>query len=615
MAVDHPHYPNPFHSNIVLTPWEPIDVDVTEIHAAAFESCVRLVTGVQARAQNPAAGGGRRSLLLNGPKGSGKTHLMARLCHYLTRMPPAARNAPPVVFTWVRLNTTAGRLWRHLRQVFVEDLFDHPRGGKSQLKRVLEFHVPGLGEEKKSWLGIFFPSSADKKTAQYHELAQRAGLSAATRDALAQVYGDWPLDVRDWLRGGRLPEARLEQLHLKGVPGGGTEPGETDEAAEERAKQAVLELCRLAGPRVPVVFCFDQIEALGPADRSEAALGDFGTMVSALHDLSENVVVITCVQSAQIIPLKRAVREADWDRLAGSEGTLNLFKAPDALTLIRKRMAGLDIPELKERQAKGEPDWPFGEATVRQWFGQGSRTARDVLGYCADVFEREVNRRQPPARDSLTDFLTGNWVERLRIAQNGPPPEHSDLVYRDALPSLASLWPQEPQLVRAGPLRDQLTEVDMIFATADGAERVGVALCNQNARWLPNKLKALREQWDPKQLHKLVLLRDEGWPRRAGARETNQQLEALGDAVRESFSPEEIVALQVFVDLLRSAESQGLLNGDQMVSAEEVRRWLRQQMEAGQMKPLEKARRLFAYGEFKKREAAKTQARQGERPE
>ncbi len=356
---------------------------------------------------------------------------------------------------------------------------------------------------------------------------------------------------------------------------------------------------------MPVVFAFDQIEALGAAADPEPALQEFGRLVSALHDLAPNAVLITCAQSSHLPLLQRAVRGADWDRLAGGEATLQLFGAPEAMALIRRRMAGVDVPERKERQAKGEADWPFSEEAVRERLSEGAVTARELLGWAAGVFDRAVNKRQP-ARGTTAEFLTGNWVERLRIARTGQAPRHGDTVYRQALPLLASLWPDGPQLNETSPLLERLTEVDMVFETADGSERVGVCLCNQNSRWLPVKLEALRRQWDPKQLHRLVLLRDEGWALGRRADRTNEQLAALKDARLLGFSAEELTALQVFSDLVRSAESLGLFNGDRPVTADEVRRWVREEVEAGRMRDLEKARSVFGYGSLpgRKPEAA-----------
>jgi hypothetical protein len=206
------------------------------------------------------------------------------------------------------------------------------------------------------------------------------------------------------------------------------------------------------------------------------------------------------------------------------------------------------------------------------------------------VFDAAVHKR-PPAQDNLADFLMGNWVERLRIANNSKVGLPSDTIYREALPMLASLWPSGPQFNKASPLHKQHTDVDMIFESSSGSS-VGVCFCNQSSRWLPVRLETLKSQWDPKTLSRLVLLRDEGWPKGKAGPMTKPFAQSK-DVQLESLSVEEIIALRVMGDFVRSAQSQGLLNGEQVVAVEEVRRWLREQVEAGRIPLLETAGRLI----------------------
>jgi hypothetical protein len=63
---------------------------------------------------------------------------------------------------------------------------------------------------------------------------------------------------RAWLKGDRLSESRRDLLNLAQLPPDSLE----DDWAEAEARQIVGAVTRLAAPS-PVVFCFDQIEALG----------------------------------------------------------------------------------------------------------------------------------------------------------------------------------------------------------------------------------------------------------------------------------------------------------------------------------------------------------------
>jgi hypothetical protein len=63
---------------------------------------------------------------------------------------------------------------------------------------------------------------------------------------------------RAWLKGDRLSESQRDLLNLAQLPPDSLE----DDWAEAEARQIVGAVTRLAAPS-PVVFCFDQIEALG----------------------------------------------------------------------------------------------------------------------------------------------------------------------------------------------------------------------------------------------------------------------------------------------------------------------------------------------------------------
>ena len=58
-----------------------------------------------------------------------------------------------------------------------------------------------------------------------------------------------------WLRGESLPEEALRKLEIMPEPDG-------DDELEDQARQLVTALSCLATAELPIIFCFDQIEAL-----------------------------------------------------------------------------------------------------------------------------------------------------------------------------------------------------------------------------------------------------------------------------------------------------------------------------------------------------------------
>src|SRR5438128_9325500 len=97
---------NPFGDSICGDAWDPPRSTVEAIHQGPLALCRQLVDQVRAT-------GATTSLLIDGEAGSGKTHLVARLRRELTGgwEPRAAGPARPVIFCWVRLDLSAGRLW------------------------------------------------------------------------------------------------------------------------------------------------------------------------------------------------------------------------------------------------------------------------------------------------------------------------------------------------------------------------------------------------------------------------------------------------------------------------------------------------------------------------
>ena len=77
-----------------------------------------------------------------------------------------------------------------------------------------------------------------------------------------------------------------------------------DDDQEDEARRVVLALCRLAGPKVAVVLCFDQIEALQMDRKDRSGLFAFGQLVMTLYQQANNVFLISCVQSTFVDQLR-----------------------------------------------------------------------------------------------------------------------------------------------------------------------------------------------------------------------------------------------------------------------------------------------------------------------
>jgi len=234
--LDRQLIPNPFDSDVVEDPGVAAPIDVPRIHENAFDLCRHAYERV-------ASGMGSWSVLLNGMAGCGKTHLLSRLRRWLNSELATVPNKPAALFVAVRMETGRGMIWRHLRRRFAEELL-HPRANDvTQLQAILN----RLADRAHGNLGEEFERTIVQDCGE--ELMQ----------VLEAYHGNKHRRLcRAWLKGDRLSENQLELLNLPQYPMENFE----EDWAEDEARKFVGAVTRLAAPS-PVVFCFDQIEALG----------------------------------------------------------------------------------------------------------------------------------------------------------------------------------------------------------------------------------------------------------------------------------------------------------------------------------------------------------------
>ena len=299
---------NPFRHTVVTDPWHPAESDVSTIHERAFESCRKGLEAVRTEGRST-------SILLHGEAGSGKTHLLARL-RALWTTPEAMEigsEVPKVVFIAVRLQTGPRRLWRYLRRSFADDLLRPSTGGSTQLRRVLLHRFaeirPAAGDLELwwQWLNEEFPNPIDLEHT-VEDLFERLDPDGQLGRDLCKVLTHLLLerqrrDARAWLLGDSLPEEVLRALNL------GQDDEDDDDTQEDKARRTVVALCHLAGPKIPVVLCFDQVEALQVHPQDEAGLFAFGQLVMSLYQQTSNVLLISCRAEDGAGLARRAIAE------------------------------------------------------------------------------------------------------------------------------------------------------------------------------------------------------------------------------------------------------------------------------------------------------------------
>ncbi|UCH20764.1 MAG: ATP-binding protein [Deltaproteobacteria bacterium] len=540
---------NPFQYTIVTDPWNLASVDVHEINASAFQRCCEALDRVRAEGRST-------SVLLYGEAGSGKTHLLARLRSYLKNQ------AHMSVFVAVRLHTSPNRFWRHLRKSFVESLLRIAQGNRSQLEFVFMRRLY-LHSRKKHLTLKQLRQDID-------ELSVEADLSWNVSKAIENlVRKRHRRDSVAWLKGDLLPSTVLEKIGLA--------PGYDEmEDVEDQACEIVKELCRLAGPTIPVVICFDQVEALQRYPRDVEGLFTFGQAIRSLHDETNNVLLVSCLQSFFLEQLKTAVTQPDYAALAINESTLNPLTFKESLKLVKARIDSCaEISELRD-SLYTEFETKLKEVV---WMKTG-RTAREVLARCADLFEawgksKSLKAVYPEPKLSDAEFLADQITFREERAIQDIQPEHMEEVIQDAVPVLVHVldenWSEQDQ--------NRPRDIDIILESPN--LKVAISLCNQQSlRSLAGRFKRLGNQIREDNLDKIFVIRHPELPISLGAKKTRKYLERLKQHKAVFYSPdiELIAALEALRSLLADAKAGDLSNNGNTVSSSTVINWLKKTM-------------------------------------
>ncbi len=556
---------NPFRSSIVADPWNVLEIDVPEIHAEAFEQCRQAIEVVRNERRTT-------SVLINGPAGSGKTHLLARLRAHLDRSTGAA---PPMeaVFVAVRMQTSARMIWRYLQHRFAADLLQRRQDGTTQLERLFLRRLAEIGASDGllyRWLsgGRSGAHSLDELDYEVDEVFERidpnSRISRDLKMALRHLLlGRHRRDAGAWLRGELLPESASATL--------GIEIGaEEDEDLEFRARHVVSALCGLSGAGAPVIFCFDQVEALQAKAGDNAGLFAFGQLVSVLHAETTNALLVSCIQSAFIDSLQQAVRVADLDRMREFRTiALNPLNWAEARRLISARLNS--IPALAARPADSSALWPLREEEIRAVFQNNQCVARKLLSTCAELFDRWRTQAQPDPHTavSMEEFLEQSLRETLERALAENSPAETDEIFHHAFPMLLGV-PAFGNGLRVGAAPPNID-----FAVEKGDAPVLLSLCNRSSKSLWRKFDRLREL-PAAQVKNLYLLRDERLPISANSVRTLEKRDALvaQGARWISLSAEMMAALDALRSLLSNAKAGDLAREGDAVPLSTVEQWL-----------------------------------------
>ncbi len=542
---------NPFRNKIFTDPLKSLEADVPEINSDAFDFCIKALNRVREQE-------GSTSVLIFGEAGNGKTHLLARIRHYLIETNRLH------VFVSVRLQTSPNRLWRHIRRCFADSLIREVRG-RFLLEWIFFYRLRQLGAKNRfkiKELRSFLRNLREKGNFSFN-LCRILENLALNRNRM---------DIVDWLRGDSLDENAVSRLGLV------FDHADDDaEEAEYRSRELIYELCRLAGECVPVLFCFDQIEALQRFPGDIAGVFAFGQAVRALHDETQNVLLVSCVQTFFLGELKNAVMEPDYDALSANRMNLGLLNIEQAEKLVSARLSICKETEQTRKILKQR----F-RNDLENFVGPG-KTARQVLLRCSDLFDawqtgKSLKNVVADKGIPVDRFLANEFGRRENQAISHVTASRTDAIVQHALPVLGFLCDEtirEKSIRKRGSYKD----IDMVFEV--GNKIVGVSLCNQeNMKSLAARLRNLNDRICEGNLHSLVIIRNSDLPISPGAKKSMEYLEDLKRQNVRLLQPdaETIGALEALSALLADAKSGDLSDSGRTVEEKTVRQWLKKHL-------------------------------------
>ena len=557
---------NPFDNGIVPDAWTPPVVDVPSVHREVSDLCLALLGEVRLHHK-------RRSVLVHGSAGSGKTHVLARVHAAVA----AADEQPPALFSYVRLATSPNMVRRHLRSCLVRDLMRVDSNGVTFLEALLlELIARQLGvhhdpADDRTQLEALHadPNQWGRRREAFDDLCVRLGfdyhLARACKLILLRRHRQATVH---WLKHGDLPDDVRELL---GFDAGSSE-GDAAVHPEHVASAVVQHLLSLVTEARPLVLCFDQLEALPITPGDQAGFVAFGRLAADLYDQARGILLISCVQTAMLPQLKAAIPPADFHRLAQHEIALGSLNEQQAGDLVRARIDA--SPAVRDDPRRlDDPLWPVGRERLQHFLAEGDRTPRRLF-----VISRETYPGGARPSLELAAFLTNLFEQRRQRPGADADDEDSDFVH-----GLSLVVAARRRFAVTAPT--DRPDVDLVLSLP--RRQLGISICNDEGNALTTRLKRISAASLGDQEERIVV-RDSRRPiphTSKKAWEYWQRLAATGALTETGLprlrmlapTPELTGALATIQSIVSDARAGDLAAEGEPVTPEAVEQWVREQ--------------------------------------
>ncbi len=556
---------NPFKTRILGDAWSDPPADVRDIHSDVFTICRDAIEYVINEHRSC-------GVLLEGVPGAGKTHILARLRKHFSSTP---RNGQGIVaLIYVRLHTSPGRIWQHIRECLVKDLL-RMDGNRPFIGTLLSGHfarVRPAPNGQSDWWSWFLTRHKHQESLE-KDLEELLGWTFQDADIdlltvlLHLMLGRHSLECLAWLRGNGLSEIALRKL-------GVAETQDTDDR-EDASRRMVQQLCEIVGRGNCLALLLDQIEAM-EVDSEGQGYRALGRMISTLHDSVNNTALITSVQRTHTTSLITAIRQSEQDRMTSFAKTaLSFLSLEEAQQVVESRLN--QVEELNDLRSEHGPLYPVRLETLKTVVDNHEATPRKVLAVASQDFElwQSGTAKVQPEEAFFDEELT----RRRELAIEKVAPDACESLLAHALPTLMKL--AQPEWTYENGQRPPL---ECVLNSGEG--RVGIGLCNtDNMGELTRQLKAFVGQLDDDQkplYEKLVLVRH---PERiikktsVKGRQLWSELEKHSNVCLLRPAPEALAALQAIRELMAEAESGKLAHNGDPVTTRSLSAWLAQNLD------------------------------------
>lgn len=561
---DHPPL-NPFDNGVVPDAWSRPVVDVPAIHKDVSDLCLTLLDEVRTLHK-------RRSVLIHGSAGSGKTHVLARF-----REATAAAD-PPAFFSYVRLATNPNQIRRHLRTCFVRDLCRKDTAGVAVLEAVLLESLaretggvrdPATDRRQLETLRSD-PNQWGERREAFDDMCLRLGLDYQLARACKLILlGRNRQEIIHWLKCGALPDDTREQL------GFDAEPDHDDSVDPEQIASAVIrQLVALVTETRPLVICFDQLEAVQITPSDQTGLLAFGRLAAELFDTANGILLITCVQTSLLPQLKTLIPPGDFHRFAQHEKVLGSLTEEQARSLICARLDSSPVFKGDPRRLD-DPLWPVGSDRLKKFLGEGDRSPRRLCAICREALPGGFHGGQ-----ELGQFLTNLFEQRRQhpgYEAGGDAADHA----AGFLHGLSLVLVARKRFTVTAPA--DRPGIDLVLALP--RRSLGISICNDEGNALTKRLKRISETPLGDQEERVVV-RDSRRPiprTSKKAWEYWQRLAAMGGRTETGLArlrmlaptPEATAALATLQSIISDARAGDLTNRGELVQPEAVEQWIR----------------------------------------